>query len=172
MTAPAVLAGRPPLAPSRRVAAYENWQPPVVGISLLVLVGVGNLLVADTTGRGDILLPVGPVQNGQTLGQAAQQLLGRPDLIPVHRRVVLDQTQTRRRTVTTHLLATRPCSAEDAAALTYRDPRAVLRVLPTSRAVAALPERARARTLLGLQALATGRTAYLIDGTLSPTPPA
>ncbi|AJE80520.1 hypothetical protein SLNWT_0144 [Streptomyces albus] len=64
----------------------------------------------------------------------------------------------------THIVVTAPLTAQEANSLSYRDARADARVLPTARAVAALPERARDRVLLGLQALAIGATVYVRDG--------
>lgn len=157
-----------PAAPLVRARApYENWRPPIIGVTVLVPVGADELLTADATGCGCLVLPTGTVEEGQTPEQAAQFVLpGAPNGLPVLRRVAVDQVQTRRRTVITHIVVTSPLTHAGAAALTYRDPRAVLRVLPTAKTIADLPERARARALLGLQALAIGVMAYAEDGTV------
>jgi hypothetical protein len=155
----------------RRRVAYENWRPPVIGVQLLVPVGAGCLLVAETL--GSIVLPVDAVHGGESSWQAAQHvLLGASETIPVLRRVVLDQKQIRRRKVITHVLATASMSRGDVAPLTYRDPRGELRVLPTDRVIDRLPTLARPRVLLALQALAIGETAYLEDGVVRDSPPA
>ncbi|MFF1917033.1 hypothetical protein ACFVYE_36890 [Streptomyces sp. NPDC058239] len=113
------------------------------------------------------MLPVGPVGDGETPEQAAQHVLaGVPSGLPILRRVVVDEVQMRRRKIITHILVTGPITCEDTAFLSYRDPRAVLRALPTVRAIAELPEDARARALIGLQALAIGAVAHLEAGTV------
>ncbi|MFJ7497606.1 hypothetical protein ACIQZB_42175 [Streptomyces sp. NPDC097727] len=68
--------------------------------------------------------------------------------------------------IITHILVTGPITREDTAFLSHRDPWAVLRALPTVRAIADLPEDARARALTGLQALAIGAVAHLEAGTV------
>ncbi|MFC9624434.1 hypothetical protein ACFTXM_32145 [Streptomyces sp. NPDC056930] len=78
----------------------------------------------------------------------------------------MDEVQMRRRKIITHILVTGPITREDTARLTYRDPRAVLRALPTVRAIADLPEDARARALIGFQALTIGAVAHLEAGTV------
>ncbi|GAA1296214.1 hypothetical protein GCM10009579_74070 [Streptomyces javensis] len=146
-------------------ARYENWRPPIAAVTLLVPVGTDLLL---TELCGDLLLPSGPVRDGQTPEQAAQQVLLRsPSSLPVHRQVAVDWSQTRRRQVFTHIVATYPLTHADAAFLTYRDGRAALRALPVSHAVAALPELARARVLAGLMALAAHEVVYLKAGVIS-----
>lgn len=72
----------------------------------------------------------------------------------------------RRRKIITHIMVTGPITREDTAFLSYRDPRAVLRALSTVRAIADLPEDARARALIGLQVLAIGAVAHLESGTV------
>lgn len=149
----------------RARAPYENWRPPIAGVIVLAPVGADGLLVVDTLGRGDYAIPVGFVNDGQDLEQAAQlTLTGLPGGLSIQRRVALDQVQMRRRKVITHIVVTTPLTERDAARLTYHDPRADLRALPTARAVAELPPRAGERVLLGLQALAIGVMAYLEDG--------
>jgi hypothetical protein len=122
-------------------------------------------LVADMMGRGDFRIPVGSVNDDQAAEQAAQFTLpGLPGGLPIRRCVAVDEVQMRRRKVITHIVVTAPLTEADAARLAYRDPRAELRALPTGRAIAELPQRARERALLGLQALAIGVVAYLEDG--------
>ncbi|MFD8965089.1 hypothetical protein ACFV0C_08805 [Streptomyces sp. NPDC059568] len=136
-------------------------------MTVLVPVGADGLLTADVTGHGDLVLPVGNVEDHQTPEEAAQLVLpGAPNGLPILRRVAVDQVQMRRRKVVTHIVVTSSLTQKDAMGLAYRDPRAILRVLHTTQAVAELPERARARALLGLQALAIGVMAYLEDGTV------
>ncbi len=111
------------------------------------------------------MLPAGAVEHDQSPEEAAQAVLtGLPDGLPVRRRVAVDQVQMWRRKVITHIVVTAPLTRGQAETLTYRDPRAEVRVLPTVQAVAALPERAGARALLGLQALAIGALVYVRDG--------
>ncbi|MCZ0998007.1 hypothetical protein O1M63_07280 [Streptomyces mirabilis] len=55
--------------------------------------------------------------------------------------------------------------------LIYRDPRATVRVLPTVRVIDDLPTQGRLRVLVGLQALATGETAYIEGGVVLPSAP-
>ncbi|MFB6988607.1 hypothetical protein ACFC0C_16035 [Streptomyces sp. NPDC056178] len=136
-------------------------------MSILVPVAGDGLLLADMTGRGDLVLPVGPVEDGETPEQAAQQVLpGTPGSLPIVRLVAVDEVQMRRRKIITHIMVTGPITREDTAFLSYRDPRAVLRALPTVRAIADLPEGARTRALIGLQALAIGAVAHLESGTV------
>ncbi|MFJ6574166.1 hypothetical protein ACIQNU_42925 [Streptomyces sp. NPDC091292] len=146
---------------------YENWRPPLIGVTLLVPVGVDGLLVADTTGHGDITLPTGSVEADEPPERAARRVLrGTRDELPVLRRVAVRQVQMRRRRVISHLIATRPLTRDDTAGLTYRDPRAVLRVLPTGQVIADFPEQVRTLILYGLQALAIGVIAHLEGDTV------
>lgn len=147
----------------RKIAPYENWRPPLVGVSLLVPVETSHLLLAEL--RSDLLVPCGPAHNGQAPEQAAQNvLLGAQSGLPVLRRVAVDRAQMRRRQILTYVVATKPLTHADAACLTYRDGRADLLVLPTVQATLAVPTLARARVLAGLKALAEEEAAYLEAG--------
>ncbi|MGF1236317.1 hypothetical protein ACQSME_03520 [Streptomyces sp. 2-6] len=65
-------------------APYEDWRPPIHGVSLLIPVGADALAVADL--RSLIMLPTGTVSDGQTPEQAARDLLlGAPDGLPALR---------------------------------------------------------------------------------------
>ncbi|WP_406360621.1 hypothetical protein OH782_42215 (plasmid) [Streptomyces sp. NBC_01544] len=144
----------------------------MVGVSLLVPVGADGLLVADVTGRGDLLLPIGSVEDGHTPEQAAEHvLLGAPGGLSIFRQVAVDRVQTRRRQVITHIVATRCLTHEEAECLTYRDVRTTLCALPITQVIAELPERSRVRTLLGLRALAADETIYLEAGVARHTKP-
>ncbi|MFD0416870.1 hypothetical protein [Streptomyces sp. NPDC127108] len=157
-------------AHERTTAPYENWRPPIIGVSLLIPIGTDALVVADLL--GSIMLPTGPVHDYQTPEQAALNVLHGPeDGCPLLRRAALAWVQMRRRKVITHVLATAPMTKSDAGQLTYHDPRAVVRVLPTLRIVDDLPEPGRLRVLVGLQALATGETGYIEGGVVLPSPP-
>ncbi|MGW1496851.1 hypothetical protein [Streptomyces sp. NPDC002402] len=171
ITAPAIPdSRRADPVPARTTAPYENWRPPVIGVSLLVPVGPDALVVADLL--GSLMMPNGSVHDGQTPEQAARDVLrGAPDSFLLLRRVALARVQMRRRTVITHVLATAPMTREAARHLIYRDPRAEVHVLPTMRLIDDLPPRARQRVLVGLQALATGQTAYLEEGVVHASPP-
>ncbi|MEU1449205.1 hypothetical protein, partial [Streptomyces mirabilis] len=57
------------IAAPRIRAPYENWQPPVIGVSLLVPIGADRLAVADL--RGMLMLPGGGVYERQTPEDAA-----------------------------------------------------------------------------------------------------
>lgn len=150
----------PALLPARKTASYGDWRPPIVGVSVLVPVGADALVVVDLL--GGLMIPTGSVPDGQTPQQAAQDVLrGAPGGLPLLRRVALAWVQARRRKVITHVLATEPMTHEDVGQLIYRDPRADVLVLPTMRVVDELPTPGRLRVLVGLQALATGETAYL-----------
>lgn len=152
----------------RKTAPYENWRPPLVGVSVLVPLGTTCLLVAEL--RGDLLVPCGPVHDGQTPEEAVQNvLLGAPSGIPVLRRVAVDWAQMRRRQISTYVVATKPLVHADAARLAYRDGRADLQMLPIAQATSALPSLAQARVLAGVKALADGEMAYLEAGILSRT---
>ncbi|WP_329359255.1 hypothetical protein [Streptomyces sp. NBC_01483] len=83
----------------------------------------------------------------------------------------MDWVQARRRKVITHVLATAPMTREAVGHLIYRDPRATVRVLPTMRVIDDLPTLGRLRVLVGLQALATGETAYIEGGVVLPSVP-
>jgi hypothetical protein len=151
-------------------ARYENWRPPVVGVSLLIPVGADSLAVADLLGL--LALPTGSVEDGQTAQQAAQQALGgAPDSLPGLRYVALDFTQMRRRQVITHVLATAPMTREQATSLGFRDARATICVRPTRQVIDRATPRARLRVLVGLQALATGVTGYIEGDSVTAGPP-
>jgi hypothetical protein len=155
----------PVVVPVRRRAAYEDWRPPVIGVALLIPVGRDGLAVADL--HGTVMLPVGGVRAEQSPEDAAQRVLrlGLEGLPPL-RHVVVDRVQTRRRKVTTHVLATPPMTRSAVENLVYRDPRAVIRVMPTLQFLDEAWPKGRPRVLLGLQALATGNTAHIEDGTV------
>ncbi|MCZ0998008.1 hypothetical protein O1M63_07285 [Streptomyces mirabilis] len=57
-------------------APYENWRPPVIGVSLLVPVGADRLAVADL--RGMLMLPGGGVHERQRPEDAAHRVLSGP----------------------------------------------------------------------------------------------
>jgi hypothetical protein len=157
------------LAQGRR-AAYENWRPPVIGVSLLVPVRADCLAVADLLGA--LMLPVGGVYDKQTPEEAAHHVLaGPPGELRLLRRVALDWVQARRRKVITHILATAPMTRRAVEALAYRDPRATVRVMPTRQFVDQMWPPARTRVLIGLQAPATGETAFLEGGIVRPSLP-
>ncbi|GAA2345099.1 hypothetical protein SVIO_000670 [Streptomyces violaceusniger] len=152
----------------RNTAPYENWRPPLVGVSILAPVETSHILVAEL--RGDLLVPSGPVHNGQPPEQAAQKVLrGVPSGVPVLRRVAVDWVQMRRRQICTYVLATKRLTHDDAARYTYCDGRADLWMLPIAQAISALPGLARARVLAGLKALADEEMAYLEAGIVSRT---
>ncbi|MGW3661168.1 hypothetical protein ACWD6R_38525 [Streptomyces sp. NPDC005151] len=97
---------------------------------------MSDLLLVDITGHGDLMLPTGSMEVGETPEQAAQPvLLGASNTLTILRRVAVDQVQTRRRKVITHIVATQPLAQDDAAVLFYRDPRAVLLSMPCARAI-------------------------------------
>ncbi|MGW3447387.1 hypothetical protein [Streptomyces sp. NPDC001076] len=119
-----------------------------------------------------IMLPTGAVHDGQTQEQAAQDILrGTLDGLPGLRRVAMASTQTRRRKVITHLLATEPMTRETVGELIYRDPRADVRVLPTLRVLDSVTAAGQLRILVALQALATGTTAYIEGSVVLPSLP-
>ncbi|MGW5731740.1 MULTISPECIES: hypothetical protein [Streptomyces] len=155
----------PALAPALTMRApYEDWRPPVIGVSVLVPVGAHQLLIVSGPGS-TLALPTGAVGHDQSPEEAAQAVLtGLPGGLPVQRRVAVLQVQMRRRKVITHIVVTGPLTRAVAGTLTYRDPRAAVRILPTAQAVDILPERARTRALLSLQALAIGALVYVRDG--------
>ncbi|QCN85909.1 hypothetical protein DDJ31_13640 [Streptomyces griseoviridis] len=135
-----------------------------MGVSVLAPVGATGLVLPRMPG-GALALPTGTVENGQSPEEAAQAVLtGLPKGLPIRRRVAVSQVQMRRRKVITHLVVTAPLTVREANSLVYRDVRAEVRVLPTDHAVAALTEKARARVLIGLQALAIGAMVYVQDG--------
>ncbi|NEA48430.1 hypothetical protein [Streptomyces sp. SID10815] len=157
-------------APAPAQAPYEDWRPPIHGVSLLIPVGADALVVADL--RGLIMLPAGTVSDGQTPEQAAQGvLLGAPDGLPALQRVACIRKQLRRRKVITHVLATQPMTREAVAQLVYRDPRADLRVLPSMRVLGELTPAGQLRVLTSLQALAIGETAHIDEGMVCATAP-
>ncbi|MYX77625.1 hypothetical protein [Streptomyces sp. SID3915] len=143
---------------------YENWRSPIIVVSVLAPVGATGLVLPCMPG-GAMVIPTGTVEAGQSPEEAAQTVLtGLPNGLPIRRRVAVSQVQMRRRKVITHLIVTASLAVQEANSLVYRDVRAEVRVLPTDHAVAALPEKARARVLLGLQALAIGAMVYVRDG--------
>ncbi|MFF4456792.1 hypothetical protein [Streptomyces goshikiensis] len=141
---------------------YQDWRSPLVGWALLVPVvggGCGDILVADVSGQSDLVLPVGSVDDNQPAPDIASILTG----VRVYTLLVEDTTQMRRRKVTTRVLATLPVQRDEVPALTYRDPRAVLRILPADEVLARMPELARPRLALALQSLATGHPTYIFN---------
>lgn len=159
-----------PAAVPHRHTPYENWKPPMVGVSLLLPVGADCLAIADL--HGMLTLPIGTVNDGQTVEQAAHAVLpGLPIQLLNLRHVAVHEVQARRRKVITHVLA---ATAIPHGTVTSPrcDPRAVLKVMPTLQFLDHTSPRTRARTLTALQALATGTTAHLIENTLTaPWPP-
>ncbi|GGL85363.1 hypothetical protein GCM10010095_82630 [Streptomyces anthocyanicus] len=155
----------------RRHAPYESWKPPVVGVCLLLPVGTDCLAVADL--QDMLTLPIGTVNDGQTVEQAAPAVLpGLPIQLLNLRHVAVHEVQARRRQVITHVLAATAITRDTVATLRYRDPRAVLKVMPTLQFLDHTSPRTRARTLFALQALATGTPAHLIEHTVAtPWPP-
>jgi hypothetical protein len=148
-------------APPQRRHAYENWRPPVIGVSLLIPVGTDCIAVADL--RGLLMLPVGSVHDGQTPEEAGYQVLTDPSGgLKLLRLVAVDTVQLRRRKVITHVVAAAPMTREAVTGLVYRDPRATVRVMPT---LQLLDQRStgRKRLLVSLQATATGETAWIED---------
>ncbi|MGW3563046.1 hypothetical protein ACWDSL_03930 [Streptomyces sp. NPDC000941] len=130
-----------------------------------------QLLVTDMTGRGDILLPAGPVYDKQTPEQAAQAVLRGASSGLVHRQVAVDCVQMRRRKVITHIVATKYLARTDVAHLTYRDGRAIIRALPIAPVTANLSKRAQAWVFAGLQALADDEMVSLEAGVVCRTKP-
>ncbi|MFG3132854.1 hypothetical protein ACGFZU_34800 [Streptomyces tendae] len=160
----------PALVPRRR-APYENWRPPVIGVSLLVPVGADAITVVDL--RGVLVLPVGGVYDGQTPKEAGYRTLADPSgELQLLRRVTVDWVQTRRRKVITHVMAAAPLSRDAVTRLVYRDPRATVRVMPTLQFLDQTWPSGRRRLLVSLQALATGETACIEDGTVRTAVPA
>ncbi|MEV6404090.1 hypothetical protein AB0M58_14245 [Streptomyces bobili] len=150
------------IAPApRRHASYQNWRPPVTGVSLLVPVGADCIAIADL--RGMLMLPVGGMCDGQTPEEAGYRVLTDPTGgLRLLRRVAVDSVQMRRRKVITHVIAAAPMTRDAVTNLVYRDPRATVRVMPTLQLLDHWPT-GRARLLLSLQALATGETACIED---------
>ncbi|MFE9679490.1 hypothetical protein ACFYO5_36200 [Streptomyces sp. NPDC006259] len=153
-------------APRRRTP-YENWRPPVIGVSLLVPVGADSITVIDL--RGMLMLPVGCVHDGQTPKEAGYRTLADPGgHLRILRRVTIDCVQTRRRKVITHVFAAAPMTREAVTGLVYRDPRATVRVMPTLQFLDRAWPSGRGRLVVSLQALATGETARIDDGIVRP----
>ncbi|MEU1484506.1 hypothetical protein [Streptomyces sp. NPDC005752] len=167
-TAPALAEGRGAnLAHARTAAPYENWRPPVIGVSLIVPVGAEALVIADLLGTA--MVPSGSVLSGETPEEAALNVLSdATGGLPPLRRVAVACVQMRRRKVITYVLATASITHESVGRLIYRDPRADIRVMPTIRAIDSLPVPGRLRVVVGLQALATGEIAYIGSDHISP----
>ncbi len=155
----------------RRHSPYEDWRPPVIGVSLLVPVGADCITVVDL--RGMLMLPVGGVYDGQTPEEAGYRVLADPSGgLRLLRRVAVDWVQTRRRKVITHVMAAAPMTHGAVTSLVYRDPRATVRVMPTLQLLDQWPT-GRTRLLVSLQALATGDTACIEGGVVqAQVPPA
>ncbi|MEU1221373.1 hypothetical protein [Streptomyces microflavus] len=115
---------------------------------------------------GTFVLPTGNVEDGRSPEEAAQSVLagGPASVLPVQRQVAVDRVQMRRRQVVTHVVVTEPLTGTEVRALTYRDPRADVQVLPVTRALSVLPRKAQLRAILGLQAAAIGAMFHLQDG--------
>ncbi|MFI7352022.1 hypothetical protein ACIBSR_37930 [Streptomyces sp. NPDC049936] len=155
-------------APGR--APYENWRPPVVGISLLVPVGADCIAVVDL--RGMLMLPAGGVYEGQTLHEAGRRVLSAPSgELQLLRRVAVDRVQTRRREVITHVMAAAPLTREAVTGLIYRDARATVRVMPTVQFLDQTWPEGRRRLIVSLQALATGEAARMKGDVVCATAP-
>lgn len=138
-------------------APYENWRPAILWAAVLVRVEPDHLLLIDTSGRGDFVLPGAPITGQQVPVEAARRALF-GTAVPVFVPVAIDHVQMRRRQVTVHLLASLPIPRNEAAELTPRNRRASPRILPLKDALALLPSRARARATACLAALHAGRT--------------
>ncbi|MFH8892951.1 hypothetical protein [Streptomyces sp. NPDC017949] len=78
--------------------------------------------------------------------------------------LVEEVTEMRRRKVTTCVLATVPVHRDRVPSMTYRDSRAVLRVLPAAQVIERIPWLAQRRLALALHALATGNPTYVLNG--------
>ncbi|MFI8997335.1 hypothetical protein [Streptomyces sp. NPDC053542] len=120
--------------------------------------------VAATSSRSALscgYLPASARSSATVILAALSRFHSAPGGLPLVRRVALAWVQMRRRTVFTHVLATEPMPRKDVEQLTYRAPRAEVRVLPTLQGIDKLTLKGRLRTLVGLQALATGETAYI-----------
>ncbi|MFJ5779300.1 hypothetical protein [Streptomyces sp. NPDC093094] len=162
-TQTATVPAQPPHAP------YENWRPPVIGVSLLVPVGADGITVVDLCGMP--MLPVGAVGDGQTPQEAGYRVLTDPSGgLRLLRRVAVDRRQMRRRKVITHIIAAAPMTREAVTCLAYRDPRATVRVMPTLQLLDQWPT-GRIRLLVSLQALATGDTACIDTDVVQPQAP-
>ncbi|MEV5979590.1 hypothetical protein [Streptomyces sp. NPDC052114] len=135
----------------------------------MVPVGAHALVVAEL--HGSIALPTGTMHEGQAPEQAAPRVLHGSNGLPRLRPVALAWVQMRRRRVITHVLATAPMAREDAEQLIYCDPRASIRVLPTTHAIDRFPAQGRLRLLVALRALATGEPAYLEGNMLRTSAP-
>ncbi|WP_163015588.1 hypothetical protein [Streptomyces sp. Tu 4128] len=155
-------------APDR--APYDNWRPPIVGVSLLVPIGADCIAVADL--RGMLMLPTGGLHEGQTLHEAARRVLTDPSgELQLLRRVTVDRVQTRRRKVITHVMAAAPLTHEAVPGLVYRDPRATIRVIPTMQFLDQTCPEGKRRLLISLQALATGEAAAMDGGVVRAAAP-
>ncbi|WP_326708012.1 hypothetical protein OG758_48595 [Streptomyces sp. NBC_01474] len=160
-----MLATKPDATALRKHSGYANWRPAITGVTVLALVGVDNLVLPCL--MGGLVLPTGAVEDGQSPQHAAQLVLsGMPGDLPIQRRVAVDEEHTRRRKIISHLVVTAPLTVEEAQCLVYRDPRADTDVLRTTEAVSLLTEPARARALLGLQALAINAMVYNHNGAI------
>ncbi|MFC9616633.1 hypothetical protein [Streptomyces sp. NPDC056938] len=160
-----MLATKPDATALHKPSGYANWRPAVTGVTVLALVGVDSLVLPCL--MGGLVLPTGAVEDGQSPQDAAQLVLsGMPGGLPIQRRVAVDEVHTRRRKVISHLVVTALLAVEEAQYLAYRDPRADMSVLRTTEAVPLLTETARARTLLGLQALAINAMVYNRNGAI------
>ncbi|MET9987164.1 hypothetical protein CJD44_21105 [Streptomyces sp. alain-838] len=138
----------------RRRTSYENWRPPIVGVSLLVPVGADCIVVADL--RGMLMLPVGGVYDGQPLQEASRRVLSDASgELQLLRRVAVDWVQTRRRKVINHVMVTTPISREAVTDLVYRDPRATVRVMPAMQFLDQASPAGKMRLLVSMRALAT-----------------
>lgn len=138
-------------------ASYENWRPPILWAAVLVRVEPDHLVLNDTSGRGDFVLPGAPITGRQVPVEAARRALF-GSVAPVFVPVAIDHVQMRRRQVTVHLLASLPIPRIEAAELAPGDRRATPRILPVKDALALLPSRARTRATAGLATLHAGRT--------------
>ncbi|MFC9500879.1 hypothetical protein [Streptomyces sp. NPDC056982] len=160
-----MLVTKPDATALRKHSGYENWRPAIIGVTVLALVGVDSLVLPCL--MGGLVLPTGAVEDGQSPQDAAQSVLtGIPGGLPIQRRVAVDEVHTRRRKVISHLVVTAPLAVEEAQCLVYRDARADMGVLRTIEAVSLLTEPARARALLGLQALAINAMVYNRNGAI------
>lgn len=64
----------PPTARPRARAPYENWRPPITGVTVLALVGVTSLVLPRLPGD-TWALPTGSVEEGRSPEEAAQAVL-------------------------------------------------------------------------------------------------
>lgn len=148
-------------APDGPRTPYMNWRPPTTWTAVVLLVEPDHLLLRDV-GGGGVLLPGGPVRDGQTPLQAARSTLAGPGgsertLLPA----VVYQRQMTRRVLYLHTFISEPLPRTVADTVELADSRSRSLILQRSQAWNRLPAIARLYAQFAIAARESEVSAYV-----------